>query len=272
MHPLKSISVKTPSGVTLACVEQGDRQAPAVILVHGYSDSWLSLGPLLQELSPTHRAIAVTLRGHGNSDKPQTGYAIGDLADDLRAVMDHCGVQSAAVVGHSMGSMVAARLALAHPDRVQALVLIGALATLKGNAVEAELRETVTVLSEPVSPDFVRAFQESTLARPVAPAFLDTIVAESLKLPANVWRQALQAMLDDDLTPDLHRLAKPTLIVWGDQDAIADRAGQVALTSAIPLVRLSIVNGAGHAPHWEDPRGIAGAITAFLDTAPRAAA
>lgn len=272
MHPLKTFEIDTPSGITLACAEQGDRPAPAVLLVHGYSDSWRSYRPLMAGLSRTHRAIAVTLRGHGDSRRPETGYDIATLAGDLPALMDRCDVASAAVVGHSMGSMVAARLALAHPNRVRALVLIGALATLKGNAAEAELREAIAALTDPVPAEFVRDFQEGTLARPVAPVFLETVIAESLKLPARVWWQALDAMFDDDLTPDLHRITAPTLVLWGDRDSLCDRASQSRLTGAIPNARLSVEPGAGHAPHWEDPRGIASAITSFLHTTARAAA
>ena len=272
MKTFKNIKVETPSGLVLDCAEQGDPKAPAVLLVHGYSDSWRAYGPLLADLSSAHRVIAVTLRGHGDSDKPETGYSIDDFAGDVAAVMDRSGVASAAVVGHSMGSMVAARLALDHPDRVQALVLIGALATLKGNAeVEEELAGAVEALTDPVDAGFVREFQESTLARPAAPAFLDSVIAESRKLPVSVWRTALRAMLDDDLGPDLNRIAAPTLILWGDKDGICDRDSQTRLAGAIPGARLSVLAGAGHAPHWEDPQGIAAAIASFLG-AVRAAA
>ena len=108
MHELDAIMIGTSSGITLACAELGDPNAPAVILLHGYSDSWRSHGPLLTELAPARRTIAVTLRGHGDSDKPDTGYGIRDFATDLPDVLDHYDVASAAVVGHSMGTMVAA--------------------------------------------------------------------------------------------------------------------------------------------------------------------
>ena len=273
MDELKSSDLEPPSGVALAYAEQGDPSAPAVLLLHGYSDSWRAHGPLLGRLARAHRAIAVSLRGHGDSPRPETGYGIVDFAGDLPALMDRCGLPSATVVGHSMGSMVAARLALDHPDRVEGLVLIGALATLKGNAaVEGELRNAVEGLTDPIAADFVREFQESTLARPVAPAFLDTVVAESLKMPARVWRAALRSMLEQDLGPELHRIATPTLILCGDRDGLCDWASQTALADAIPGARLSVLAGAGHAPHWEDPAGIAAEIAGFIASVARAPA
>ena len=270
MNSVKTIDIKVPSGIMLSCAQQGDPHAPAVLLLHGYSDSWRSYGPLMAALSPSYRAIAVSLRGHGDSHRPETGYSIDDMAGDLPAVMDRFGIASAAVVGHSMGSMVAARLAIDHPERVRALVLIGALTTLKGNAaVETELREAVAAMTDPVARDFVRAFQESTLARPVPAEFLASVVAESLKLPVRVWRQALDAMLDTDLGPELQRIAAPTLILWGDEDGICERKSQTNMAKTIPAAQLSVLAGAGHAPHWEDPRGIATVIMSFIGMAAR---
>ena len=267
MTTAKSIQATTVSGITLVCAEQGDPTGPALLLVHGYSDSCRSYAPFMAALPATYRTIAVTLRGHGMSDKPDAGYGIDDFADDLVQVMDRCGVADAAVVGHSMGSMVATRLALTHPDRVRALVLIGALATLRGNAaVEPELIQAVAQMADPVDAGFVREFQQGTLARPVADGFLDAIVGESLKAPARVWQAALAGMLDHDLGPELGRVAAPTLIVWGDRDAICDRASQTRLADAIPGAQLWALPGAGHAPHWEDPRKIAAEVASFIDS------
>lgn len=270
MQDLKSTEIRVSPQIGLDCVEQGDPQAPAVLFLHGYSDSLRSYTPLLADLPPTYRVIAVSQRGHGDSGKPDAGYGIGDFVGDLPALMDRCGIASAAVVGHSMGSMVAARLALDHPDRVSALVLIGALATLKGNAaIDEPFQDAIAAMTDPVPADFVREFQESTLARPVPPAFLDAIVAESCKVPARVWQQALRGMLDHDLGPDLHRISAPTLILWGDQDGICDHAGQTRMAATIPGARLTVFPDAGHAPHWEDPKGVASAVSDFLGAARR---
>lgn len=258
--------IETQTGVTLDGVAQGDRSGPAVLLLHGYSDSWRSYEPLLDALPPRLYAIAASQRGHGDSDRPATGYTMADFAGDLPAVLDHVDIERAAVVGHSMGSMVAARLALAQPARVEALVLIGALTTLQGNAaIDDEFCDAILALTDPVDAGFVREFQESTLARPVPSDFMEGIVAESCKLPARIWREALDAMLADDLTPDLPRIAVPTLLLWGDRDGICDHAGQTRMASALPSAEFSIRAGAGHAPHWEDPQGIAKAIAAFVD-------
>ena len=268
----KSFDVTTSSGVRLSCAEQGDPAGPALLLVHGYGDSWRSFGPLMAALPQTYRMVAVTLRGHGDSGKPDAGYTLADFAGDLPAVLDHCGIQGAIVVGHSMGSFIAQRFTLDHPESVRALVLIGALSTLKDNVAVGDMWDAVLApMTDPVDPAFVREFQEGTLARPVAPAFWDTIISESFKLPARTWRDAFRGMLDADLTPDLHRIAVPTLIVWGDKDSICDRAMQKLLVTSIPGARLEIYEGNGHAPHWEDPERVAADLATFLGRAELAA-
>ncbi len=266
MTTRETFRIETQTGVTLDGAAQGERRGPAVLLLHGYSDSWRSYVPLLDALPPAWRAIAVSLRGHGESDRPARDYTIRDFADDLPAVLTHLDIDRAAVVGHSMGSMVAARLALAQPTRVEALVLLGALTTLQGNpAIDDDFCDAIAALADPVDAGFVREFQESTLARPVPSDFMDGIVAESGKLPARIWHDALDAMLADDLAPELSGIAAPTLLLWGDQDGLCDRDSQIRMASALPAAEFSVVANAGHAPHWEDPQGIAEAIAAFLD-------
>jgi non-heme chloroperoxidase len=128
----------------------------------------------------------------------------------------------------------------------------------------------VATLADPVDPAFVRAFQESTLARPVPPAFLDTMVGESLKLTAATWRAVLAGLMAADATPELGRIAVPSLLLWGDRDSLVTRADQEALLAAIPASRLVVHAGAGHAPHWEDPARVAAEIADFVVALPDA--
>lgn len=266
MNESKFHQIETRNGLLFSCAEQGDFHGTPVVLLHGYTDSWRSFAPLMTHLPRRFRTVAVSQRGHGDSVKPAKGYALADFAADLEMLLDALGIDRAVVVGHSMGSLVATRFAIDHPDRVAGLGLIGAFTTLKGNpAAEAFWRDAVANLADPVDPALARGFQESTLARPVPPAFLDGVVAESLKAPARVWRAAFRAMLDDDFSAELPRIAAPTLIVWGDRDDFAGRAEQEALKAAIAGAVLKLHPGSGHAPHWEDPERVARQIAAFVD-------
>jgi pimeloyl-ACP methyl ester carboxylesterase len=97
----------------------------------------------------------------------------------------------------------------------------------------------------------------------VSPAFLDTVVAESLKVPARVWRAAFAGFLEDDCLNDLGKISAPTLLLWGTRDALCSRGDEDALLQAIPGSRLVAYEGAGHALHWEEPERFAADVAAF---------
>jgi pimeloyl-ACP methyl ester carboxylesterase len=95
---------------------------------------------------------------------------------------------------------------------------------------------------------------------------LDTVVAETLKVPATVWHQAFEGFLaTPDFPPALRGFDAPVLLAWGDRDAYADRAGQDRLLAALPQARLLVYEGGGHAFHWEDPPRFVGDLLAFLE-------
>ena len=99
------------TGVRLAYVEQGSRDGIAVVMLHGYSDTHRSFDLVRPLLPRAWRVIAVTQRGHGHSDKPQSDYAMADFASDVPAFLDAMGIDRAVLVGHSMGAAVALRVA-----------------------------------------------------------------------------------------------------------------------------------------------------------------
>ena len=262
---LRSKTVVLPSGIALDYAEQGESSGLPLILLHGYTDSWRSFQPLLPALPTEVRVIALSQRGHGDSDRPQARYDTAALAADLADVMHLLGIDAAVVAGHSMGSQVAQRFAIDHPRRTLGLVLLGAFTTLRGNPeVEALWDEAVAALDDPVDPAFVREFQQSTLAKPVPPAFFATILAESLKVPAHVWRAALRGQLDEDVGPELATISAPTLVLWGEKDGIAGRSQQDLIAAGIPGADLISYAGAGHGLHWEEPHRAAADIAAFL--------
>jgi pimeloyl-ACP methyl ester carboxylesterase len=145
---------------------------------------------------------------------------------------------------------------------------MGAFSTLGGNRAVRELWDSaVATLKDPVEPGFAREFQESTLANPVPEAFLDTIVAESLKVPARVWRAALQGQMQTDLSPELARIKAPTLIIWGSKDGICTRREQDRLAASIRGSEFVPYAGAGHGVHWEQPKRVAVDLRAFAERA-----
>ena len=178
------------------------------------------------------RAIALTYRGHGDAERPESGYRVEDYAADALELLDELGIESAVVAGHSLGTYVAEQIAIERPERVSGLVLAGAPGTPAHNPVMAEIVAEVAELEDPVDPAFVHEFQASTTELPLAPGLLDRFVAESLKLPARVWREAFARMLDIDLAARLGDIGAPALLIHGERDAIVPRTEQKWLLAA----------------------------------------
>jgi pimeloyl-ACP methyl ester carboxylesterase len=261
-HGMRSRRVPLRTGPTLRVSERAG-SGGTLLLLHGYSDSGRSFEPVVPWLPADWRVLAPDQRGHGDSDRPEGGYAMAELAADAAALLDEAGVASATVVGHSMGSLVAQQLVLDHPRRVARLVLIGG-APRMDPAVVALLESDVRALGDPVPEAFVRGFQVSTIRQPVPGARLEQAIAESRKLPARVWRALLDGFAHFDVTACLGEVACPTLLVWGAHDAYFGRADQERLLAGIPGARLRVYEEAGHATHWEEPARFAHDLAAFV--------
>ena len=256
------------TGLRLHYAEQGDRTGEAIIFLHGYSDSWFSFSRLLPLLSPEYHAFALTQRGHGDSDKPQCCYTPVDFAADVDAFMEAVGIEEATLVGASTGALFAQRVALSYPPRVSRLVLVGAQTpAIEANEAVLGLQEEVRALEDPVPPEFVRAFQEGTIHQPVPQEFLDTVVLESLKLPAHVWRDYLEQAalsIDHDYVVELREIKVPTLILWGEHDPYPPREEQERLAAAIPGASLKVYPETGHAVHWDRPEWVVRDLEEFM--------
>lgn len=254
----------TNAGVTLSYLDQGLAVGPTIVLLPGLTDSWRSYERVLPFLPSSVRVIAVSLRGHGDSDKPESGYAAKDFAGDVIALLDHLGVSSVVAVGHSSAGLVAQRLAVDDSERTIGLVLESSFASLRGRE---DLREmvatTMAPLRDPIDPSFVSRFHRGTTLRPLPEPFLDTMVQESLKVPARVWREAFNGLLLEDHTRELAEIHAPTMLIWGDGDSIIDRQQEEVLRSGIAGARLVVYAGVGHTPHWEEPARFAGDLVAF---------
>jgi non-heme chloroperoxidase len=258
-------SQPTRTKVVLDFKCEGWRSGIPVLFLHGYTDSRRSYDPVLAQLPDFLNAIAVSQRGHGDSDRPDEGYSPSDFASDILHLMDSLNIQRTVIVGHSMGASVAQRFAIDHPERTVGLVLVGSFYTMHDHPAVLDLWEsTVSHLVDPIDPAIVQSFQESTIAHSIPKAFLDLVVQESLKVPAKVWKETLRNALDVDFSDDLSKITVPTQLIWGNQDAIANRLEQTALLAAIPGSKLKIYGGIGHAPHWEEPARFVNDVVDFI--------
>jgi pimeloyl-ACP methyl ester carboxylesterase len=253
--------VTTDDGVELA-VETGG-SGPGLLLVHGFGGAKEDFADHLPHLAEDHTVVVFDHRGHGESDCPSdpAAYSFDRLVADTVAVADTLGIGTFRLLGHSMGGMVARRVALQHEARVEALVLmdtapgpipsfdaelmeIGAdVALTQGKAALKELLDLAAPLNTP-------AYERVLLERPGYQEFQDRKwdALSEIMWGALVVAIARQA---DDL-PEMRALTCPTLVIVGEQDE-AFLGPSRAMADAIRDARLVVVPDAGHSPQFENP-------------------
>ena len=256
-------NIRLRTGPRLHYAEYGNPDGEPVVFLHGWPDSWFSFSRLLPLLPESFRAVAVDQRGFGDSDRPESGYAIPEMGADIIALFDALQISRAMLVGHSFGSFVARQVAIAQPQRVVALALIGT-GFAASSPVMRDLQNVLRDLPDPIPVEFARDFQASTLYRPVPTEFFERIVAESLKLPPRLWRLAIDRLLEYDDSRQLATIDAPTLLLWGDHDALFSRADQDRFMATLPAARLNVYEETGHCPNWERPEQVAADIAALM--------
>ena len=248
------------NGMRIHYATQGPTAGPAIVLLHGYSDSWYSWSRVLPLLRSDLRVVAIDQRGHGDSDRPADGYGMADFAGDVIGLFDALQIPKAIVVGHSFGSFVARKVVELAPDRVARLVLTGAGPSGRNPVIE-ELLLAVGDFTDPVDEAFVRGFQTDMINVPVPADFLETVIAVSRRMPARVWKAVLKGLVECEITLDRPRLR--TLVVGGRLDAVFSVAEQTQVARQFPNGELHLIDGVGHTLHWEQPEIFASALTRF---------
>lgn len=260
---LRFAATQLSTGVRLHFAEQGDAGGEPIVFLHGWPDSWFSFSRVLPLLPRRYRAYALDQRGAGESEHPPCCYTIDDFAADVIAFLDAVGVERASLVGHSLGSFTARRVAELRPERVARLVLIGSALTAR-NEVTAEVQAMVRTMEDPVPEAFAREFQAGTAYLPLPISFFDRIVSESLKQPARVWQTSFDGLLAFEDSADLELIQAKTLLLWGERDSLFDRDQQDRLVTAIRGARLITYLETGHCPNWERPEKVADHLDLFM--------
>ncbi len=262
---ITALDIKLKNGLTLNYVVQGNPQGPVIVLLHGAGDSWHSYERVLPLLPASYRVYAVTLRGHGLSDHPETGYSRANFAEDILDFLDELKLQHVTLVGHSLGSFVAQKVAEQDSGHLDRLVLIGSgPGTRRAGSSEQTVTSPFAKLTDPIPYTFARDFQASTIYRPVPAWFFETMVGESQRVPAATWHGIGSNLNAASSLDDLKKIKVPTLLFWGDKDSIFHRDDQQALLDNIPHATLKVYPGTGHALHWEEPAAFTRDLLAFL--------
>jgi pimeloyl-ACP methyl ester carboxylesterase len=244
--------------------QDGPRDAPALLLIHGSASSTRSWNPLVPLLAQAHHVIRIDLLGHGRSAKPAgSSYALPDQARRAGAVLDRLGVEQAVVVGHSSGGVVATALAEQRPDLVPALALVNTGPSL--DAFIAPQTGTVGLSQWPPSDEQIRQFASTGFSRAgyqVPSELLDDVRRMTLHTLTETMQATREYLEQQALPGRLAVLGKPLLVVFGEEDR-RWRASSAADYRVVPGAQVELLPGLGHSPILEDPQRTAVALLAF---------
>lgn len=244
-----------------------------LLLIHGLGYARWGWEPVLPGLADRFDVILFDNRGIGESDAPPGPYTAADMAADAIQVLDEAGVERAHVVGTSLGGMIAQELALAHPERVDRLVL--ACTTPGGPKGHPMPQITVSLMAEAATLEpavALRRFVENALAPPTVaahPELVERIMQHRLataQAPA-AWAAQATAGATFDAYDRLGGLAVPTLVQHGDEDVVVDPRNADLLVGLLPDARVERFAGAGHLFFWEQPERFVASVSAFLEEA-----
>lgn len=246
----------TVNHLSLAYDRRG--QGAPLVLIHGYPldhSIWEKVAPLL---SPTFELILPDLRGFGESDSTDAPYTMTDLAGDVSALLDHIGIESAYVAGHSMGGYVALAFAQAHPSRVRGLALVASQAAADpperregryANArqiAEQGIGETVAGMTPKLSAEErVQKYVHDLMKKQKAAGFIGSLRAMAERA---------------DTLSMLAATSFPVLLIHGDADGLIPIQRAREIQAAVPRAQLVELSGAGHMPMLERPQAVAEAL------------
>ncbi len=249
------------TGIRVPCLVHGKSNAEPVLLLHPWGESRRSFDRLIPLLTG-YRIYAPDLRGQGGADKPEDGYSLAEQADDAAAILDALNVASAAVVGSSSGGYVAQQLAVVRPEKVAALVLVGAPLSLRGRRAFAD---DVDRLTDPLDEGWVRdSLSWFPLLHDVPQWFLEDRVRDGLRMPAHAWKAILNGLCEATPPTESGTVQAPTLILWGAHDSLLPRSDQETLAARIPGSVLKVYPDVAHMVLWEVPERVADDAAAFL--------
>jgi non-heme chloroperoxidase len=253
----KPITVKTPDGLTISAQEWGNPAGPEILFIHGFSQSHLSwMRQVDSELAKEFRIITYDLRGHGNSDKPLDPARYRDSkawGDEVQAVIDAAGLKRPVVVGWSYaGRVISDYLATHGAGQLAGINFVDAPIKVDPALIGDNLKNLPLMASEDLVTNITatRTFLHGCFSKQPSADDYETMLAFNMmvlpKVRAGLGGRPL------DATEMMSKLKLPVLVTHGAEDRNARLGAGQYTASVIPGARLSVYEGIGHSPFYED--------------------
>jgi non-heme chloroperoxidase len=253
----KPIAVKTPDGLSIAAQEWGNPNGPEILFIHGFSQSHLSwIRQVDSDLAKEFRMVTYDLRGHGNSDKPFEAQRYKESqawGDEVQAVIDAAGLKRPVLVGWSYGGRVLADYLKTHgASHLAGLNYVDALSKADPSFFGEGLKVQPGMLSADLQTNIAstRAFLHNCFEKQPTQDEFEAMLAFNMMVPPQVRAAMGGRPLDSDSL--LSGLKLPVLVTHGAKDQLILLAGAKHTESVVPGAKLSVYEGVGHAPFFED--------------------
>jgi pimeloyl-ACP methyl ester carboxylesterase len=251
----ETVVVDCDDGTRIRVLSRGE--GPPIVLAHGVTLSSRVWAKQFDSLPAAgFRAVAFDSRGHGESTLGEGGHSVANVADDLKQVLQLLDLRGAVLVGHSMGGMAVQAFALAHPEamreRVRGLVLMSTTARVHGLGTWARRGVRSGAATAPAASALVRQKNLGFLVARVGfgddphPSHVELTRQMLAACSRETLRDAVHSLLDFDVTAELGRLAVPTLVIAGTNDAVTPIGDSREIAELVPGARLEELPGAGH--------------------------
>jgi pimeloyl-ACP methyl ester carboxylesterase len=256
----------TTSEVAERTVEVGPIQARVLVagtgspLLYLHGAGGLIWDPLLDALAAGHTVYAVEHPGARDSEALTHLPGMWELVLFYDELLDRLGLDTAAVVGHSFGGMVAAELAANSPKRVSRLVLIAPIGLWRDDTPIPD----IAGIPPETLPGLVLADPDGPLAGMLTPPPDDPQAKFEAAMRMASILHFIWPIPDKGLDRRIHRVSAPTLLVWGRQDRLVDPVYAEEFSARLRDSRVELVDGAGHLPQMESPEAVCGLVTTFL--------
>ncbi|ADY64975.1 hydrolase [Agrobacterium tumefaciens] len=252
--------VELPRGRQLAFIDTGG-PGPVLLMLHGFSDTSRSFS-MLEPFFSEYRLIVPDLPGHGVSSAGQSLH-VADFAETVDQFLTLLGISRLFLLGHSMGAMTTIELAARRGDTIRAVALISA--TLEPDfGAESQLTRDILALRDPIGPNscFLRGWY--SCSQPVDDDFLSKMKQDAANMPAAIWHGVVERFADTNLHHSASRIKKPVLCLAGFEDPLFGASHRRKLAAAFPDAQTVTLDGHGHNPHWENPKGVSTLIADFF--------
>lgn len=251
------------NGVVIAYTDKG--QGDPLIFLHGLGVSRKDWEPQIEYFCEHYRVIALDFRGHGESGKPDGNYNVATHAADVLALMDQLGIQSAHIVGLSMGGMVAFQMAADAPERLRSMTIVNSGPALPNDSFAAQkmLWSRLLAIHLLGMKAYGRKVAANMFCGEGQEGLIELFAAQVASNPKRIYLKNLKSLFGWGVLDRLAGIATPTLLLTGDRD-YSPVAAKQAVVAAMQNARLVVVPDSGHGTPIEKPMETNRAIEDFI--------